>query len=71
MLTEPAPEFQRLENQVQQLVRTFQEVRDTNESLKSELNTMKQRRSSEHMDTVTREIIKNKVQLMLDILEDL
>lgn len=32
---------------------------------------MKQRRSSEHMDTVTREIIKNKVQLMLDILEDL
>ena len=71
MLTETAPEFQRLENQVQQLVRAFQEVRDTNKSLKSELNTMKQRRSSEHMDTVTREIIKNKVQLMLDILEDL
>ncbi len=71
MVTEPAPEFQELEHEVNQLIHVFQEVCDTNESLKSELQTMKERKSDEHMDTVTREIIRNKVQLMLDILEDM
>jgi len=70
-LADTVPEFRELEGKVDSLVRAFREMRETNESLKSELQAMRKRQTKDHMDPVKREIIRNKVQMMLNVLEDL
>lgn len=58
-----------LEKKVHQLVGLVEELSEENRALKSQLHSLKQRQKDENMDSVTREIIRTKVQSMLSLLE--
>ena len=58
-----------LEKKVHQLVGLVEELSEENRALKSQLHSLKQRQKDENMDSVTREIIRTKVQSMLKMLE--
>lgn len=58
-----------LEKKVHQLVGLVEELSEENKNLKSEVHSLKQRQKDENMDSVTREIIRTKVQSMLSLLE--
>ena len=58
-----------LEKKVHQLVGLVEELSEENKNLKSQLHSLKQRQKDENMESVTREIIRTKVQSMLSLLE--
>ena len=58
-----------LEKKVHQLVGLVEELSEENRALKSQLHSLKQRQKDENMYSVTREIIRTKVQSMLSLLE--
>jgi len=60
-----------LEQKVHQLVKTLAQVSQQNQQLRTELNAIRKKKKDENMDSVSREIIRTKVQTMLDILEDI
>lgn len=60
-----------LEQKVHQLVKTLEQISQQNQQLRTELNAIRKKKKDENMDSVSREIIRTKVQTMLDILEDI
>jgi archaellum component FlaC len=60
-----------LEKKVHQLVGLVEELAEENKALKSQLHSLQQRQKDENMDSVTREIIRTKVQSMLSLLEQI
>ncbi len=60
-----------LEQKVHQLVKTLEQISQQNQQLRTELNAIRKKKKDEDMDSVSREIIRTKVQTMLDILEDI
>lgn len=60
-----------LEQKVHQLVKTLEQISQQNEQLRTELNAIRKKKKDENMDSVSREIIRTKVQTMLDLLEDI
>jgi hypothetical protein len=48
-----------------------EELAEENKALKSQLHSLQQRQKDENMDSVTREIIRTKVQSMLSLLEQI
>jgi len=59
-----------LEQKVRQLIETLQQLSEQNHQLKTELDSIRKKKD-ENMDSVNREIIRTKVQTMLNTLEDI
>ncbi|MCF7803597.1 MAG: hypothetical protein K9N46_02285 [Candidatus Marinimicrobia bacterium] len=57
-----------LETKIDQLVETVEELHEENSALKDEINTLKLKDKDENMNTVKREIIRTKIQNMLNVL---
>lgn len=60
-----------LEQKVRQLVKTLQDLSEQNRQLKTELDSIRKKKKDENMESVNREIIRTKVQTMLNTLEDI
>ncbi len=58
-----------LEERVHRLVGLVESLSEENQNLKQQLHSLQQRQKDDNMDSVTREIIRTKVQSMLTLLE--
>jgi len=65
------PKLDTLEKKVHQLIETVDQLSTQNKQLKDELNSLSKKKRDENMDSVRREIIRTKVQTMLDLLEEM
>ncbi|MBS1272017.1 MAG: hypothetical protein MAGBODY4_01154 [Candidatus Marinimicrobia bacterium] len=65
------PSLDNLENKIDKLVDTVADLHQENSDLKSELNSLKLKDKEDNMDTVKREIIRTKIQNMLNLLNSM
>lgn len=63
------PKLTTLEKKVHQLITVVEQLGVQNKQLQDELNLIRKKKRNENMDSVKREIIRTKVQTMLDLLE--
>lgn len=63
------PKLTSLEKKVHQLITVVEQLGVQNKQLQDELNLIRKKKRNENMDSVKREIIRTKVQTMLDLLE--
>jgi len=65
------PPLDSLEHKIDKLVDTVSDLHEENTELKSELNSLKLKNKENNMDTVKREIIRTKIQNMLNLLNSM
>lgn len=63
------PSLTTLEKKVHQLIEAVEQLGEQNKQLHDELNAIRKKKRNENMNSVKREIIRTKVQTMLDLLE--
>lgn len=63
------PTLTTLEKKVHQLIDAVERLGEQNKQLQNELNAIRKKKRNENMNSVKREIIRTKVQTMLDLLE--